>query len=212
MSSIISFILDKYFRWTAGVVVILVLVFGYVFVIHGRIEAVRTTGFLERQKVEDAIKADQAYLQKLKTSVDTYHATLTQNDINTINNFIPTQADFPGLLMNLKLVAEDAGLTLQDMSVSQVGSGATGAAATTTAPAPTIAGTALQTQDVAMTVTGGMNYDTFKKFILKVESSQRLMDVVSVSFGGNAKTQNTTTTGDTYTLTVRTYYLAAKLK
>lgn len=209
-------LLTDYFRWTAGATVVVILVLGYVLVLDSRLTELRTSGLLERAKVETDLASQKDYLEKLRASIQKFDASLSKSDLAGIDAFIPTGPDFPGLLLTLEAVAASANLQLDSMNVNEVGqvvasvgaSGSTGTADRNSAQAATPAGLNLQTQDVTVAVSGGTNYASFKRFITQLESSRRLLDVVSLNFSHQLETTETATSVP-YNVVIRTYYLPA---
>lgn len=205
MNSIITFLLEKNFRWTAAVAAVAVLVVGYLAIISGQVNLLLNSGYLERSTVVRDLKAEKDYFERLSSATERYRQAITPETVQTVDNFIPSEADFPGLLVTIKNVAESSGLTLNTISIGQ--SGAAANTSTGKQAKVTIAGNLpLQAQDVSMTVSGGTSYEQFKNFLLNIEHSQRLLDVVSLNFstaGGTGSTE----TSNNYTLTLRTYYL-----
>ena len=197
-------VLQNYFRWLALAVVVIVFVAGYVFVLSAKISSLQTSGFLERKKAQAELESQQKYYEQLRTSTQRFATTLPPDKIAEINDFVPTGDDFPALLLTIRNIASAAGLHLDSLTVGQVGATASteGTAATTTS----VNGLTLRTQDVAVTISGGTSYETFKNFLSLIESSRRLFDVIQLSFTHGRTSENAATTGD-YSLTLRTYYL-----
>lgn len=218
-------LLSDYFRWTATVVAVLVVVAGYFFLLQGKFNNLQTNGFTQRSTVEADLQAEQKYYSDLQDSIAKFHQTLSAQTLQELDSFIPTGADFPGLLTMMQSLASSAGLQLDSLSTNQVGQVAvapgtvpegSSSAGTATAQAATAAGLNLQTQDVTLSVSGGSSYEDFKRFIGLIESSQRLLDVISLNFSQPATTQDqeggTANSGAPYSLVVRTYYLPQSTK
>lgn len=221
--AIITKVLTDYYRYVAAAVVFIVLGAGYLLLISPKIVEVRSTQVATRKSDEQRLKDQQAYAEDLKKSNSTYAQLFPEATRTSINDFIPSDPDFPGLLLTVKNIVSKAGLTLDSISVAQggltsVASGATAPIAagktggTATAQAATVGGVSVKTQDVSITVSGGKSYDAFKNLLTTIESSRRLFDVVSLSFStpsATTDTKNTSTTAATtsWTLILRTYYL-----
>lgn len=218
----ITTLLADYFRWTAAGLVVFVLALGYFFVLTSKIDAVRTSGFLERTKVKNELASEKRYADQLQTAVAKYKKALPPEKQAQINDFLPSSTDFPGLLLMLQKIADSVGLKLESMTVGQAGqvvaasgaaaaasSGKTSDTATTTKPsassAATVSGSTIRTEDVSFVVSGGVSYENFKNFLTAIESSQRLLDVVSLNFTAATATEGSA--GSSYSMTVRTYYL-----
>lgn len=208
--------LTDYFRFLAIGTVVVVLALGYFFLIAPKITAVRSTEVTTRKNTESELQTQQAYLEDLKQSNQKFRSTFTEDQRREINAFIPSTSDFPSLLLTVENIVSQAQLTLDSISIGQVGQ-ATAAATTppaggettngtATAQAATVSGISFKTQDVSISVSGGKSYDSFKNLLSLFESSRRLFDIISVGYslkvdeqGGNA--------GSVWNLTLRTYYL-----
>ncbi|MBI5467120.1 MAG: hypothetical protein HY975_02810 [Candidatus Kerfeldbacteria bacterium] len=212
--TIISKLLIDYFRWVAGAVAVVVIVVGYILLLSPKISELRTSALSQRLQAQETLKTEQTYAAALQDSVNKFHQALPADQLKKVDDFIPTEADFPGLLMTIKNIAQAANLSLTTIAVGQVGQlGAAPAGATTNtettgtttnaAQAATATNSAIKTQDVSISVADGTSYEQFKNFLKVVESSQRLFDVVSLNF---ATDSGSTTTSD-WTFVLRTYYL-----
>ena len=208
-------LLSDQFRWLALAIVVIVFGLGYWLFISTKIQAIQTTGFVEKKRVLDELATQQRYLDSLKASIGHFNAALPEDRIHAINDFIPSNPDFPGLLLTLNNIANAANLQLDSVDIGEIGQLAatspTGNSTETqttqppSAQAASAAGVNLQVQDASVVVKNGTSYEAFKRFITLVESSQRLMDVVSLSFnisGGQSGG------GDQqFGIHIRTYYL-----
>lgn len=215
-SSLMTKLLTDYFRWLVGAVVAIVLVAGYLIILVPKLTELRTTTVSDRAQAQATLKSEQDYATALESSVQRFHQVLPDTQLQKINDFLPSTADFPGLLLTLKNVAQAANLSLDSMTVGQVGQlaggAASGAKAVTapTAQAATVSGAGIQTQDVTAVFSGGSSYDQFKSLLQTIESSQRLFDIVSLSFSSGAANAATSATTNSWTMVLRTYYLPAK--
>lgn len=210
-SGIITAILADYFRWTATAVVALILVAGYMVLLSPKVQSLQTTGFVRRANVEAELQNQQKYFQSLQESIARFHQVLPTAALDHLDTFIPTGPDFPGLLLTIKDIGQSANLQLEAIGINDVGQVATattptgGASGPTAAQAATVAGVNLRTQDVTVAVSGGKSYEDFKRLLTLVESSQRLLDVISVNFS-QAAVEGSGTQAP-YSIVVRTYYL-----
>lgn len=213
--------LIDYWRWFALGIMALIFTIGYLTVLSTKIAAVRTDGLIKRSQTEEQLAADTAYRDALQTSAAAFTQKISTEDQATIEAFIPSQSDFPTLLLTIQDIVKRAGLSLSDVSVTEIGqTAAAGASApvaaaepsTAIAQAATVQGVNLRTQDVAVTVNGIRSYTDVKGFVAVVESSRRLFDIVSISFNlgvNSGATEGTATTGSPITFSLRTYYLPA---
>lgn len=217
--------LTEYFRFLAGGVVLAVLLAGYFLLISPLVTEVQSTQGTARKNAEAELKTQQAYLEALKQSNAKYDQVLPKANREKIDAFIPSEPDFPGLLLTMKSIVSQAQLTLDGITVGQGGQVAVtnpGTAQTdtaraanpATAQAATVAGVNIQTQDVSITVSGGHTYQDFKRLLTLIESSQRLFDVISVNYAAPAGTTGGTSTATgqplKWDIVLRTYYLPTR--
>lgn len=217
--TIITKILSGYFRWLASAVVGAILIFGYAGLISDKLQTIRTTGFLEQKKVQAELDNRRQFLAELQESVQRFEAAFPPSKLQALSEFIPSSADFPGLLLTLRNIAAAANLQLDSITIGEVGQlaatgptasvdvdGGQATAAPAAAQAAAAAGVNLQVQNASITVSGGQSYASFKNFVALIESSQRLLDVVSLSFTLGSEAAGQGLSGN-YSLQVRTYYL-----
>lgn len=219
---IIGKLFNQYFRFIVGGIVVAILAAGYFLLLSPKIADVRSTQGAAQKNAEAELKTQQSYLASLKQSNAKFDQVLPVSIRNKINNFIPSEPDFPGLLLTLKNIVSQAQMTLDTMSVGQSGETAvasttgttatTGKSGTTSAQAATVSGINVKTQDVSISISGGKTYQDFKKLLSLLESSQRLFDVISVNYSGPTSTTGstavvTTSTEDLkWSIVLRTYY------
>jgi Tfp pilus assembly protein PilO len=208
-------LLSDYFRWVAIALVVAVLALGYVLLLSVKIQTIRTSGFLEQKKTQTELESRQQFLSELRQSVEKFGEVLPPEKLKAVNEFIPSQSDFPGLLLTIRNIAATANLELDGITLGEVGqlaatgptasvdSGTNGdvAGAPSSAQAATASGVNLQVLNASIIVSGGQNYEDFKNFLDLLESSQRLLDIVNIGF-----TFSEGATGS-FSLQVRTYYL-----
>lgn len=210
LPSFFTSLLSTYFRWSVGGVVVLVLVLGYLFVLKGQLSSLQTTSLAERTRTQTELKNQQVYLTALRGSIEQFQRQLPSATLASIDDFLPSNPDFPGLLLTIRNIAAAANVNLQSLALSD--SGQLAAASTTTgsgaggsaANAAVSTSLSLRTQDAAISIAGGTSYDDFKSFLSAVERSRRLLDVIALSFGVSS---GPTGGNQSYSLTVRTYYL-----
>lgn len=222
--AIITKVLTDYFRWLAGAVAIVVLIIGYLLLIAPKLSQVQSSEVARQKAAEQELKTKQDYITALKESNAKFAVTLPADRRQVIDDFMPSEADFPGLLLTVKNIVAQSNLTLSSITVGQGGQVAVAAGAATrptvaatdssapSAQAATVGGINVKTQDITMSVTGGTSYDAFKNLLANIESSRRLFDVVSVSFSTalpDAKSKNATASS-AWSLVLRSYYLPSK--
>lgn len=220
--AIITKVLTDYYRWLAGGVALLVIVAGYFVVIAPKLNEVQTSQVTKQKASEADLLVKQQYIADLKESNAKFVDTLPADRRQVIDDFIPSDADFPGLLLTVKNIVAQSNLSLDSISVGQGGQVAVAAGAATaptnvtksdsapTAQAATVSGVNVKTQDIAISVSGGSTYASFKTLLTNIESSRRLFDVVSVSFATARPTTGGTSsaaTTNSWALILRSYYL-----
>lgn len=219
-------ILSERFRLLSTIVVIIILILGYLTLISAKIQTIRTTGFLEKNNVQAELDNRKQLLSDLRDSIQRFEVAFPAERLKAVDEFIPSTDDFPGLLLTINNIASSANLQLDSISITSGGQvAATGPTANaeasdeqTVATAPTTAqaaaagaGVTLQVQNVAITVSGGQTYTAFKNFVALLESSQRLLDVISLGFSvGSSVPGESSSSG--YSLQLRTYYLPSKAR
>jgi hypothetical protein len=216
LGTVSSKLLIDYFRFVAAGVVVAILAGGYFFLVDSQIEELQTSGYLERAKVEVKLETQKNHLSRLTESITKFDRVLPADKLKTVDAFLPTGANFPELVLTIEDIAQEANLDLDALAVGLVtptGTTETSASETSTADAvaqaASIPGVNLQAQDVTISVSNGRSYETFKRFVGLLESSQRLFDVLSVSFN-HPVTNETGTVDAQYSVVVRTYYLPVK--
>lgn len=227
LPTIIIKILTEYYRWLALGVAAIVLIIGYLTVIAPKLSEVQSKQVTVRQADVDRLQQQQKYLEDLKKSNSKFTQLFPAATRQTIDDFLPSDPDFPGLLLTVKNVITRSGLTLDSFAVAQGGQTSVATAATapaaagtktgaTSAQAATTGGDSVRTQDVSVTVSGGTSYEAFKRLLTNIEASRRLFDVISLSFttptSDSTKTAQAATASGAWTLVLRTYYMPASNK
>lgn len=222
--AIVTKVLTDYFRWLAGAVAIVVVIIGYVVLIAPKLSEVQSSEVAKQKAAEADLKAKQEYITALKESNAKFAVTLPVERRQVIDDFMPSDADFPGLLLTVKNIVAQSNLTLSSITIGQGGQVAVAAGAATTptvattdgsapsAQAATVGGINVKTQDITLTVSGGTSYAAFKNLLTNIESSRRLFDVVSVSFSTAlpAVGAKNATASTAWSLVLRSYYLPSK--
>jgi hypothetical protein len=208
----LELLLQKYFRWTVAVVMLIVVGVGYSVFISAKVSSIQTITAAERDKANKDLVDQKALREALKVSLAKYKTIFTEPNLEKINGVLPEKPEFPSILLTLQNIAASAGYSLDSMSVSPVAVASTGAQA-----APTVSTTPgiisqlssvpnLGAYDLTISVTGPGGYAGFKKLISAFESSRQLFDVLSLSY--TAAVENVKGTGSStpsFALTVRTY-------
>jgi hypothetical protein len=209
MANLIQKILTDYFRWTILVIVVLVVGLGYGLFINQQITTIQNVSFADRSRAQNDLQANQRYATALEDSLNKFKKAYTADDLQRLTKALPTESDFPSVLLMLNNLAETAGLKLDTITVNQIGgaiptSGQTSGSSSDTSQTAQAAITGVAGQDIAVTFSGGTGYDQFKHFLGMFESSQRIFNVISLNFS-QATSENEKTSP--YSMILRTYYL-----
>lgn len=192
-------ILSDRFVWVGSVLVGIILVVGYILFLSKAIDKLRTSGWQEQVNVKTQLAGEQQYLADLQKSIAAYQQALPPDRLKEIDTFLPRQDDFPNLIITLENIARAANLSLEQLTVSAPTAGVTGPAIRNVNPG-------IRAEEVQLTVSGGVSYETVKRFLALLESSRRILDVVSINFSHQSG-DNQPTVGTNYVIALRTYYL-----
>ncbi len=149
-----------------------------------------------------ALAAAQSYLTREEELLQKRDA-MDQNDLAKLSAMLPDGIDNVGLILALNALAARSGLALSNVDVSQP----TGTTANSSQGFGGGSGSGLDfgqvspTGSVDLTLTATGSYAAFQGFLAGVESSERILDVRSISV------QGTNTGLYTYQMTIRFYWL-----
>lgn len=162
---------------------------------------------------DDAL-AKAAQLQAIKQTLLSKYNSLDPATLARLNVMLPNHVDNIGLILDLDSVASKYGLPLENVDVSSPNSanssGATGGSGSVINPAQ--AGQSVQIgaasnpyQQITIKFQTSGSYPTFIQFITALESSLRIVDLVSlnISRGGSQGGVGLYT----YDVTLRTYWI-----
>lgn len=160
----------------------------------------------------DAALDKASELQQLKQSLLSRYNAFNSNDLDRLRRFLPDHVDNVRLILDLDSLAGRYRLGLQNVDVSG-SSGASSAKSQTALGAIAASGQKYDSLTLKFTTHG--TYTAFLQFITDLESSLRVVDLVSLSISSN--TPGTSgpsgakqTVGEpqyTYDVTLRTYWL-----
>lgn len=165
--------------------IIVVLLAGYWWFLRTGFDQIRNVGrynLLSSSTYENYLNG---YLEDLR-QLDLRLKKLDQEKIAKFSDILPAEPDLPGLFVQLQAIAEASGLAVGSISFAE----------TADAAAP-VAGQ-LASLDVSLAVSAG-DYGLLKRYLTNLEENMRLLDVVSIGIGGEAK--------GPYSVQLRTYYL-----
>jgi Tfp pilus assembly protein PilO len=174
--------------------------------------------FFYTQPAYDLVRADQvkidqydqaldkaAQLQQLKQSLLSRYNAFDPGGLDRLQKLLPDHVDNIGLILELDSLAGRYGLALQNVDVSTPN--------TQTPSSKTTVGTldnANQTySSLTLTFSTQGTYDNFVQFINNLQSSLRIVDMVSLSINPATATGRAASSQPLYTyqVTLRTYWL-----
>ncbi len=154
-------------------------------------------------------------LQELKQTLLSRYNSFSPSDLARLETMLPDQVNNIGLILDLDTLANQFGLSLENVNISSPdasGAGSVGAVGASTLPYDSL--------DVQFTVHG--TYAQFIQYITNLETSLRIVDLVGLSIGGGASGSGTgsgstapVVTGPagtdnidyTFNITLQTYWL-----
>jgi len=162
---------------------------------------------------DDAL-AKAAQLQSIKQSLLSKYNSLDPATLARLNVMLPNHVDNIGLILDLDSVASRYGLPLENVDVSspdtaQTSSGGSGTGSITSQNKPVqsiqIGAGSNPYQQITIKFQTSGSYPTFLQFITALESSLRIVDLVSLNISRSS------TVGGvgqyTYDVTLRTYWI-----
>jgi Tfp pilus assembly protein PilO len=178
--------------------------------------------FFYTQPAYDLVRTDQAQidqynqaldkaaqLQQLKQSLLARYNAFDPSNLDHLQKLLPDHVDNIGLILELDNLAGRYGLALQNVDVSTP-STQTPTAKTAVGP---LADSSQAYSSLTLTFSTQGAYDNFVQFMNDLQSSLRIVDVVSLTVNPVATTGNATHAGVadqplyTYQITLRTYWL-----
>ena len=162
-------------------------------------------------------------LQQLKQTLLSRYNSFSPNDLTRLQTLLPDQVNNIGLILDLDTLANQFGLSLENVNIGSSDSSSSGVGASAPATGVTTLGSQSQqydSLDVGFTVHG--TYSQFIQYITSLETSLRIVDLVGLTVaGGGASTSGTNSpaslTGNvasstdnivyTYGVVLRTYWL-----
>lgn len=164
--------------------------------------------------LQTSLTKEQANLQSLKELYEQRKSQLLQIKLERVENLIAKNNDYTQLYLPIEKVVKDSGFKLNNLSINDDGLSQFGERQ--------LRGVINELTDwklgeftVQLDVTGG-DYATMKKFLLTLEQTGRLYDVVSLSFNPQSYVKESGAIagredeGVTYNIVLKTYYVLPK--
>jgi Tfp pilus assembly protein PilO len=176
--------------------------------------------FLYTQPAYDAVQASQAQiaqynqaldkateLQTLKQSLLSKYNSFDTNSLDRLQTLLPDQVNNIGLILDLDSIASRYGLAMQNVDIT---GGSTATPSNQTAVGAI--GSSNQAYDsLTLTFSTQGTYDSFMQFLTDLETSLRIVDLVSITVAPAATANGASSTGTeplySYGITLRTYWL-----
>ncbi|HPL93072.1 MAG TPA: hypothetical protein PLB38_02215 [bacterium] len=164
--------------------------------------------------LQTTLAKEQAELQALKEQYEQRKSQLLQVKLERVENLIAKNNDYTQLYLPIEKVVKDSGFILNNLSINDDGLSQFGERQ--------LRGVINELSDwqlgeftVQLDVTGG-DYETMKKFLLTLEQTGRLYDVVSLSFNPQSYVKDSEAIagredeGVAYNIVLKTYYVLPK--
>src|SRR3989344_1906815 len=169
----LKIIFVRYYKIFIIIGAALILFFSYFFILKPKSEQVGIGGNYNLKAVKEEVNKREIFLKDLAELISRYQQINT-NDLSRINQALPQGKDIAGLLVQLQNLAENNGLLLASVSVSD--------------PTEPMAGkngkAEIQQLSVNLSLIGSQNniYRQLKEFLDSLETNLRLFDVSAVYF------------------------------
>ncbi len=186
----------KYFRTLVIVTIILIFVICYFLFIDRKIGTVREYQDTDYEGRVQLLAEQEDYLEGMK-EMNVEYRKWTEEEINRINNSLPSDPDYPGLFTQFNQMITDAGYNLSSLNIEKVVS--------LKSDSRNSGSSAISSSHQALSLTAGIEapegygYDNFQTLLKTIENNLRLIDVLSFNF---------TPDSQSFRLNLKTYYLS----
>ncbi len=216
-SSLALQIANRYLRWILVLVIGGVLFAGYTFILDAQISDAQNAAresLPAKQKELDDLKAIKA---KLDEAILDYEKIKERNKatFDKIDLLLPRDSRFGQLFTDLDGITASAGFKLLGMSVAPPSDAAAQPAGAAAPAAPAAGGGTdplasgqIRTLPVEINVEGDSSYESYKRFLQRLEENVRLFDVQSIAVDGSKliPQADTPTSTAQYDVQFMTYY------
>lgn len=186
--SLFKLFLLQYFKVITPLAVILILVFGFIFLLKPKYNEVKVSGALNLEAKQASLANKESQLSQLQELVDNYNG-LARGNIDKIEKILPREEDIPGLLAQLEKVVKNNGFNILSLDINSVQN-----------LSKDKQKDLIKKLALTLTIEGG-GYTNLKLFLNQIETNLRLFDVGSLNF---------TSGSNLYTLNISTYYSSIK--
>lgn len=178
----------KYYAIILIVLVLGILGAGYSLFIQDILSEINEIGVEDLQVKEEKLAQDKETLTRLKSLNDRY-AKVMYEDVKMLSDVLPSQADIPNLVIELKEFIKSNDLLLHDI---QVGSLSTATISGAAAAAPMI-----NSLNISIIVSQLNSYEGIKRFLDELSTNLPLVELNALSYTPGI---------DVYNLNLTTYY------
>lgn len=179
---------NRYFIAIVIVAVLLILAGGYWFFVKTTVDKIRVVGVADIQNKQSTIEQQQRTIEKLKKLKSQYEG-VHFGQLTALQSVLPHEADIPYVILKLKQLISDNGLTLQSIDTVPF---TNAAAAKTAVPTPVI-----QKLNISVSFSGLDTYAGLKGFLDTLSANAPLFELNALSYSPGS---------GSYTLNLTTYY------
>ena len=178
----IIYIVERYFKWIALIIFVVVLVLGYWVVLKDKYGAYMESKNITLSGMEESIR--NAENDKIAMQ-NTRKIDISADEENLMYMAVPKAFDFNSIVSQLTSLSSAYNFSVNNIEVAK-GDETENVAS----------GQNIKSARISMSISGG-NYEEFKRFLSAVETSAMIFDVLSVNFSA----------GQSYDLVIKSYYL-----
>jgi Tfp pilus assembly protein PilO len=178
----IIYIMERYFKWIALILFIVVLTIGYFVVLKDKYDAYMESKNITLAGMEESIKnaaSDKIAMQNIKK------ANISTDEENLLYMAVPKTFDFNSIVSQLTALSSAYNFSVNNIEVAKGDE-----------TEDAVSGQNIKSARISMSISGG-NYEEFKRFLSAIETSSMIFDVLSVNFSA----------GQSYDLVIKSYYL-----
>lgn len=153
----------------------------------------------------DQALSKAAELQQLKQSLLSRYNSFNPSDINRLQSMLPDQVNNIQLILDLDNMAGHDGMALQNVVINDPGANQANATAISS-----ISTGSAKYDSLTMQFTTQGTYDQFKQFLDDLQSSLRIVDLVSLTIAPTSASTQASPAAQpayTYNMTIKTYWL-----
>ncbi len=149
----------------------------------------------------DAALNKAAQLQAVKQGLLDKYNKFSPNDLERLQKLLPDHVDNVALILDLDNLASHYGLGLENVDVS-----APASAATSKTAVGAVGAAGLKYDSLMIKFSTHATYQEFSRFLMDLEASLRVVDLVTLSIGDGGGTQNGEPVYN-FSISLRTYWL-----